>query len=217
MASLLSINVGISRPLVAGNKIVQSGIFKSAVAGPVRVSLTGLAGDERVDHAIKSATERAVYVYPSEHYSFWRDEFPAKDVAFGTFGENLTTEGLGDEQVCIGDQYRIGSVVLTVTQPRMPCYKLAARMQRTDMIERMIAVRRHGFFFSVAQEGTINVGDTLQRVHREPASISVPEAAGLYTGRLRDVQLLERAMALKALPGKWKTRFAQRAQAAGVV
>jgi len=213
MANVLSINVGVAQPLIAGNKVVQSGIFKRAVEGAVEVRATGLAGDVRCDHLLKNAVERAVYAYPSEHYAFWRNEFPGMDLKFGTFGENLTTQGILDEEVFIGDRYLVGSAVLTVTQPRMPCYKLAARLVRPDIIERMIAAQRHGFFFSVTQQGAINLGDKFQLVHREPASISVPDAAGLYTGRVRDARLVERAQTLEALPAKWKNKFVQRAGA----
>jgi MOSC domain-containing protein YiiM len=213
MATILSVNAGIAQPLIANKKVVQSAIFKRSIEGPVQVLPSGLAGDERVDHAVKGATERAVYAYPSEHYPFWRNEYPAMKLPFGVFGENLTTQGIHDRDVFIGDRYQVGSAILTVTQPRMPCYKLAARFQRADIIERMIAVGRHGFFFAVTKPGIVSAGDAMQLLHREPASISVVDTAALYSGRLRDPQLLERALAIEALPKKWKTKFAQRASA----
>lgn len=212
MGKVLSVNVGKAQPLLANNKVVQSGIFKHAVEGPVRVVRAGLEGDN-VMHAQDGSGDRAVYAYPAEHYACWRTELSDLDLAFGTFGENLTTEGILDDQVFIGDRYQIGSAILTVTQPRMPCYKLAARLDRPDIIERMIAVRRHGFFFSVTREGVVNAGDTLQLIEHRLESITVLQAVALYTGRIRDPQLLERAQALEALPGKWKNRFAQRASA----
>jgi len=211
MVTILSVNIGAPQPLIANNKVMQSGIFKRPVAGPVPVQRAGLAGDTII-HGLEGG-ERAVYAYPSEHYALWREEFPEMELPFGTLAENLTTEGIFDEQVHIGDRYQVGSALLTVTQPRMPCYKLAARLNRPDIIQRMIAVKRHGFFCSVTKEGSVNVGDTLQLVHREPESITILEAAALYTGRDRNPELLERALVQAALPKKWKDKLAERVPA----
>ena len=210
---VVSVNVGVAQPLIAKNKVVQTGIFKRPLEGLVQVLQYGLAGDERVDHSHRGALERAVYAYPSEHYDKWRTELPRMNLPFGTFGENLATEGILDEDVFIGDRYQVGSAVVTVTQPRMPCYKLAARLDRSDIIDSLIASRRHGFFFSVSEEGTISAGDSIRLLHRDPASVSIIDIVSLYVGRNNEPQLMQRAMALEALPPKWKSKFAQRASA----
>jgi len=128
---------------------VQTGIFKDPVNGPVTIRKLNLAGDQQADLTVHGGAEKAVYAYPAEHYEYWRKTLPEAPFSWGKFGENLTTEGLGEDSLCIGDRLRVGSAILMVTQPRMPCYKLALRFDRDDMIKLFLTSQRSGFYFSV--------------------------------------------------------------------
>jgi len=208
---VLSVNVGLPQPLVAHDQVVQSGIVKRPVNGPVTIRRTNLDGDGQGDPSVHGGPLKAVYAYASEHYAFWCNEYPDAALPFGTFGENLTTAGLLDEEVCIGDRFQVGAAVLMVTQPRMPCFKLAARFQRHEILERMIDARRHGFYFAVLEEGPVCAGDPIRLLERHPAALSVPTMVALYLGHSVDPHLLERAMSLEMLTPKWKNKLALRA------
>ncbi len=129
---LLSVNVGLPREIEWKEKIVRTSIFKAPVPGRVRVAKLNLEGDQQSDLTVHGGVDKAAYAYPSEHYPFWRREFPGMDLPWGVFGENFTTEGLLEETVHIGDHFRIGSAQFMVTQPRMPCFKLGIRFNRPD-------------------------------------------------------------------------------------
>lgn len=208
---VLSVNVGLPQSLIVKDGVVQSSICKRPVNGIVTIRRTNLDGDAQADSAVHGGANKAVYVYPSEYYSFWRAEFPELDLPFGSFGENLTTEGLLDEQVFAGDRYQAGSAVLQVTQPRMPCYKLAARLGRPQILERMIAVHKHGFYLSVVAEGAVCAGDAISLLARNPSSLSMLELVSVYLGHSTEPRLLERAMSVEGLSPKWKTKLALRA------
>ena len=142
---LISVNVGLPRVVDVGGRAVTTSIWKAPVDGRVRVHRLGLEGDQQSDLSVHGGPNKAVYVYPTEHYEFWRRELPDADLPWGAFGENLTTVGLGEADVRIGDQLRIGSAQFVVTQPRMPCYKLGLRFGRDDMIKRFLLSGRSGF------------------------------------------------------------------------
>jgi MOSC domain-containing protein YiiM len=207
---ILSINVATPSPLVAGNIVVQSAITKHPVSGPVMVHHTNLDGDRQGDLRVHGGPNKAVYACPSEHYDFWRHDL-GKELPFGTFGENLTTEGIVDENVFIGDRYQIGSAILTVTQPRTPCFKLAARLDYQDILTRMYSERRHGWYFSVAQEGIINTGDEIRLLDRLPQSLTVLELISVWMGHDLSPDLISRALALDLSP-KWKDKITHRAR-----
>ena len=205
---VLSVNVSVPQPLVAGNLVVQSAIDKRPVKGPVMVRRLNLDGDQQSDLRVHGGVNKAVYAYPAEHYEFWRHDL-GKELPFGTFGENLTTEGLVDSEVFIGDRYQIGSAILTVTQPRTPCYKLAATLDYQPIIERMYSERRHGWYMSVEKEGTVAAGDEIRLLERIPNSITVLELISVWMGHDLSPELVERTMALDLSP-KWKDKIAQR-------
>jgi MOSC domain-containing protein YiiM len=135
---------------------VSTGIFKDPVAGDVPVGTLNLAGDRQADLVVHGGPQKAVYGYPSEHYEYWRNELPGVPLTWGYFGENLTTTGLAESTLHIGDQLKIGTATLMVTQPRLPCFKLALRFDRDDIIKRFLLSRRSGFYFSVIEEGTVS-------------------------------------------------------------
>jgi len=165
---IVSISVGQPRDVVDANgRAVRTSIFKSAIGdGPVRVGDMNVDGDRQSDLVKHGGWQRAVYMYPSEHYPFWRTQLPGTDLPWGAFGENLTTEGLLEDDVRVGDWLRVGSAELVVTRPRKPCYKLGIRLGRSDMAARFRASGRSGFYLSVARGGELRAGDTIARVKR---------------------------------------------------
>ena len=204
---ILSVNVGLPREVSWQGKFVTTGIFKEPVKGPVMLRTLNLDGDGQADLSVHGGATKAVYAYPSEHYAFWRAEFPAMDLPWGMFGENLTTEGLLEDAVYIGDRFRVGQTELMVTEPRMPCYKLGIKFGRTDIIKRFLASRRSGFYFAVMREGMVSAGDALELIGREQQDISVADITRLYAFEKDDVKALRRAIEVEALPENWKGYF----------
>jgi MOSC domain-containing protein YiiM len=201
---IVSVNVAMPREVVWKGMTVRTGIFKEPVNGPVMISKLNLAGDKQADLTVHGGAEKAVYAYPADHYEYWRRELPDVSFSWGKFGENLTTEGLREDTLCIGDRLRIGSAVLIVTQPRMPCYKLAITFERDDMIKRFLMSGRSGFYFSVIEPGKVSVGSKVEILNRDPNRVTVADIGRLYLGQTRDVDLLQRATKVNALPRDWK-------------
>jgi MOSC domain-containing protein YiiM len=158
---VISVNVGVPKEILIGGKSVRTGIFKKPVAGMVRVWTLGLEGDNQVDRRVHGGPDKAVYIYPFEHYEWWRRELGEKLEEFGAFGENLTTEGLLEDSVTRGDRIAIGTAIFQVTKPRQPCFKLAAKFQREDMIQRFRDSGRTGFYVRVLEEGWVQAGDAI--------------------------------------------------------
>jgi MOSC domain-containing protein YiiM len=175
---VISINVGLPREVEWRDDIVRTSIFKQPVTGRVRVDRLNIEDDRQSDLTVHGGVDKAVYVYPSEHYEFWRKELPDFDLPWGAFGENLTTSGLTEDDVRIGDRFGIGSAEFIVTQPRMPCFKLTIRFGRADMIKRFYRSGRSGFYVSVAKEGEIGAGDEISLLSQESSAITIAEAAG---------------------------------------
>lgn len=207
---LISVNVGRPRLVSWKGTQVSTAVFKSAVAGPVEVKRLNLHGDRQADLSVHGGPEKAIYAYPSEHYPYWRAELPHADLPWGAFGENLTTEGLFEDALYIGDRLRIGTALLMVTQPRVPCYKLTIRFDRDDMIKRFIASNTSGFYFSVLEEGHLTAGDKIELAHRDPAAVSVTDINHLFYGKPHTSELLRRAVDLEALPENWRDHLRQR-------
>jgi len=213
---VISVNVGRPRIVLWKGTQVSTGIFKSPVEGPIELKQLNLCGDRQADLSVHGGPYKAVYGYPSEHYPYWRQQLPQPDLPWGAFGENLTTEGLFEDSLYIGDQLRIGTALLQVTQPRVPCYKITIRFDRDDMIKRFIKSNTSGFYFSVVEEGQLAAGDKIEIVHRDPAAVSVADINHLYyrTARpgIADAEnLLHRAVNLEALPESWRDHLRHRA------
>jgi MOSC domain-containing protein YiiM len=166
---LVSVNVGRPREIQVPGEVVLTSIFKNPVPGPVRVTRLNLDGDEQSDLSVHGGVNKAVYAYPSEHYAFWRRELPDAELPWGAFGENLTTEGPLESTTHIGDRFRIGTAELVVTQPRMPCFKLALKFGREDMITRFLKSGLSGFYLSVAEEGEVAAGNPIVVLSRADA------------------------------------------------
>ena len=173
-------NVGGPREVEWRGQVVRTSIWKTPVEGRVRVRRLNLEGDAQSDLTVHGGADKAVYVYPSEHYDAWRRELPNAELPWGVFGENLTTEGLLESEVRIGDRLKIGSAEFLVTQPRMPCYKLGMRFGREDIVRRFFLSDRSGFYLSVAREGDVAAGDRITRIARNENELTVAEVVAGY-------------------------------------
>jgi MOSC domain-containing protein YiiM len=206
---LISVNVGLPREVTWKGKTVTTGIFKEPVSERVMVRSLNLDGDRQADLTVHGGLDKAVYVYPFEHYDYWQSELPDTELTPGIFGENFTITGLREEEVNIGDCFGIGNVTLMVTQPRLPCYKLGIRFGRPDMVKQFLASRRTGFYFRVLQEGEVGAGDTLEMVSRDDNNITVADITQLYVREEDNPDLRHRAAQLEALPKSWRDYFQQ--------
>jgi MOSC domain-containing protein YiiM len=174
-----SVNVSSGRDVWYEGRLVRTGIFKKPVHGPVRVGLINLDGDAQADRRHHGGIYKAVYAYPFEHYYFWAD-YVESVTAFGHFGENLTLVGLLEENVRIGQKLQVGTAVLEVSQPRIPCFKLGLRIGRRDFPELFLRSRRVGFYLRVIREGFIEAGDTVETIYFPREGITVDEAIACY-------------------------------------
>jgi len=204
---LISVNVGLPREVAVNGGSVRTGIFKHAVSGAVRVERLNLVGDRQADLSVHGGPNKAVYAYPEEHYDYWRRELAEDELPWGMFGENLTTEGLHESSVFIGDRYRVGTAELAVTQPRSPCYKLGIRFGRPEMVKRFLRSGRSGFYFAVAQEGEVKAGDSIELLSREANSLPISDINKLYASEKNDREMLERAVQIKGLSESWRRYF----------
>jgi MOSC domain-containing protein YiiM len=207
---VLSVNVGLPREVDRDGERVETSIFKAPVEGRVRVRKLNLDGDRQSDLTVHGGPEKAVYAYPAEHYAPWRAELPGVDLPFGAFGENLTTEGLLEDSVRIGDRLRAGSAEFVVTQPRMPCFKLGIRFGSSEIIRRFAESGRSGFYLSVAREGDVGAGDPVEWIARDANGVTVADIVTLSSATVGDRGLMRRASELPALPRVWRDRFRKR-------
>ena len=207
---LSSINVGLPRTVTLNGDPVSTGIFKEPVAGRVMVRILNLEGDRQADLSVHGGPSKAVYVYPAEHYDYWKRELPGMKLPWGMFGENFTSVGLFESEVNIGDRFSVGSVVVMVTEPRMPCYKLGIKFGRSDVVKKFLASERMGFYFAVLQEGDVGAGDPIELTEKTGHGVRVSDITRLYTREKRNLGLLRRAVKVEALPESWKSYFHQR-------
>ena len=164
MGTLLSVNVGMPKDVPWQGKTVFTGVFKDAVTGPRRVGKLNVEGDGQGDLAGHGGEQRAVFVYQIDSYRYWEQELGRSDFVYGQFGENFTVDGLSDDEVCIGDRYRIGTALLEVTQPRVTCYRVGLRMEDPRIPALLVSHRRPGFYFRVLEEGEVQAGDEIFKV-----------------------------------------------------
>lgn len=207
---VVSVNLGQPRELRWRGRHISTCIFKEPVEGRVAVRRLHLEGDQQANLKVHGGPAKAVYVYPVEHYDYWRKEFPGMPLPWGWFGENLTIEGLLETAVHIGDRLRIGSAEVRVTSPRVPCSTLEAKFERDDMIKRFLASQRTGFYLALLQEGEVGAGDAIEVIGRDANQVTVTDIARLYTPGPNDLEDLRRAAQLAALPENWRARFRER-------
>ena len=208
---IISLNVGLPRLVLRNGEPVSTGIFKEPVDGRVMLRTLNLDGDRQSDLSVHGGPQKAVYLYPSEHYEFWKRELPDMDLPWGMFGENFTSTGLLETEVQIGDRFRIGAAEVMVTQPRMPCYKLGIRFGRADIIKRFLVSERTGFYFSVLKEGEVAAGDQIELLEKNVDGVTVVDITRLYSSDRENVELMRRAIATEGLPNSWREYFLKRA------
>jgi MOSC domain-containing protein YiiM len=212
---ILSINVGLPKEVFHEGRIIRSAIFKVPVEGPVRVNALNLDGDQQADLTVHGGPSKAIYIYPAEHYTFWRKELPEVEFPWGSFGENLSTEGLLEKDLNIGDRLCVGSVEIIVTEPRLPCYKLGVKFNRDDMVKRFLKSRRTGFYCAVLREGVISAGEAIHFLRRDENRVSVADITRLYAFDKKDFDAMRRVIEVKALSESWRGYFRQRIEKTG--
>jgi MOSC domain-containing protein YiiM len=207
---LISVNVGSPRDITVAGKTVRTSIWKYPVQGRVHVSTLNLDGDQQSDLSVHGGVDKAVYLYPSEHYSYWRTQLPDVELPWGAFGENFSSKGILEDQIKIGDRMRVGSAEFMVTQPRMPCFKLGIRFNRRDMVKRFLESKRSGLYLAVIREGEVANGDAIEFIEKQETGVTITDIVNLYTVDSGNQELLRRATELPALPQSWKDYFRKR-------
>jgi len=207
MARLLSVNVGLPRDIEWKGRTVHTAIWKSPVGGRCRVRRLNLDGDGQGDLAGHGGEHRAVFVYQVEAYRYWQEQLKRTDFVHGQFGENFTIEGLSDDDVCVGDRYRIGSALFEVTQPRVTCYRVGIRMNEPRMPALLTSSGRPGFYFRVLQEGEVGAGDEIVKAGEAKERLTVAEINALLYLPNHAHDQLERALRIEALPPGWRSSF----------
>ena len=207
---VVSVNVGQPRKVLWKGQIVETGIFKEAVEGRVAVRRLNLEGDRQADLTVHGGLDKAIYAYPAEHYSFWREQFPEMELPWGMFGENLTITGLLEDTVHIGDKFQVGTAKLMVTQPRLPCFKLGIKFGRDDILRRFLVSGMTGFYFAVLEEGEVAAGDLISLLHEDEHQVQVADIVRLYREDKYNLDLIRRVAAVEALPEEWRDYFQER-------
>jgi len=210
---VVALNIGLPRDVLWHGRLVTTGIYKQSVQGRVALRTLNLDGDRQADLTVHGGAQKAVYCYPIEHYDYWKKELPGREVPIAIFGENLTTDGLMEDTIHLGDTFSVGSAEVVVTQPRLPCYKLGVRFRSDDMVKRFLASGRSGFYLAVTREGEVAAGDEIKQIAQDPNAVPVSEISRLYiTKRFNDedVTSLRRALRVAALPESWKGYFQDR-------
>ena len=206
MAKVISLNIGLPRTVYFLGQAVTTGIFKEPVRGSIKLRRLNLDGDKQADLTVHGGPDKAVYAYPAEHYDYWKKLLPNVKLPWGMFGENLTTVGLLEDQVNIGDVFQIGSSEVVVTQPRMPCYKLGVKFGSMDIVKKFMDSKLTGIYFRVLKEGEVGVGDPIELISRDANNVTVKDIVRLVTGE-GDMATARRAVHIKALPEAWRQEF----------
>ena len=204
---LLSVNVSQPIAVEIGDQRYHTGIYKSAVAGRLWLGRAQLAGDGQADMENHGGPNRAVYCYPHEHYAYWSSQLGRGDFEYGQFGENLTTQGMLENKVCVGDAFRVGEAIIQITQPRVPCYKLANKLGIPNFAKTFLRANRPGFYARVLEEGGVGAGDVILPEQKDPVGMTVAEVnAALYLEK-GDRPAVERALQIEALSPGWRRSF----------
>jgi ferredoxin-NADP reductase/MOSC domain-containing protein YiiM len=204
---LVSVNVGMPKNVPWRGKTVHTGIWKTPVEGPVMVRRLNIDGDGQGDLAGHGGEQRAVMVYQTESYDFWKTYLRRDDLEPGHFGENFTVTGLADDQVCIGDRYRIGDAEFEVTQPRVTCFRVGMRLNEPEMPNLLVSQHRPGFYFRVISEGRVRAGDDIVRIRRGRHELSVADVDALLYLPNRDIDQLRKIVDVRALSPGWQQSF----------
>src|SRR6201995_3651361 len=204
---LVSVNVGMSKDVAWKGKTLSTGIFKPPVDGPVMVRRLNIDGGGQGGLAGHGGEQRAVMVYQTESYEFWRDYLGRDDLVPGNFGENFTVSGLEDRDVCVGDRYRIGEAEFEVTQPRVTCFRVGMRLGVPEMPNLLVPQHRPGFYFRVISEGLVRAGDDIVLTRRGPHELSVADVDALLYLPGKDMDVLRKTVGVPALSPGWQQSF----------
>lgn len=207
MPCLLSVNVGLPRDITWQGKTVHTAVWKTPVQGRRMVRRLNIDGDGQGDLAGHGGEHRAVLVYQIGSYSYWQSQLRRDDFSYGQFGENFTVEGLSDDEVCIGDRFRIGGALFEVTQPRVTCYRVGIRMNEPQMAALLVAHGKPGFYLRVLEEGEVGAGDEILAVGAGPERMTVSEVDALLYKPGHSSSRIERALRVPALSPGWRTSF----------
>ncbi|UOQ69653.1 MOSC domain-containing protein [Hymenobacter volaticus] len=210
---IVSVNVGLPQEVHWKGRAVITSIFKQPVLGPVAVHAEHLAGDGQADLRVHGGPDKAVYAYPQEHYAYWQPLVPPELLGPGALGENLTTTGLLESEVRMGDCFRAGTAVLMAVQPRRPCFKLGIRLNDERVVKQFQEARRCGIYFRVVQTGVLQAGDALELVERSPYAVTIQDVADCYYLPEKDYTKLMQILALPFLPPSWREGFEKLAAA----
>lgn len=204
---ILSVNVGLPRSVEWGGRTVTTGFFKQPIKGPVALDVLNFAGDQQADLTVHGGPDKAVYAYDSAHYAHWKHQIDRDDWAPGLFGENLTTDGLIESEVRIGDLFRIGSALLRAVQPRFPCYKLSVRFDDPGMTRHFAREGRSGIYFRVVEPGTVKAGDQIDLIEAADTTITIDVVNQIVLTRKVEEHVLAEIVALPHLPNSLKRQF----------
>lgn len=212
---LLSVNTALPQDVLWQGKLVRTSIFKQPVAGPVAVLAEHLAGDGQADLRVHGGRDKAVYAYPQEHYAYWRRHLPAAHLTPGAFGENLTTVGLLEHEVRVGDCFQLGTAVLLAVQPRQPCVKLGIRLARPEVVREFEKARRPGIYFRVQQAGALQAGDAIVLLHRSPYAVTIQDMADCLAPGPHDQAVVRALLETPYLSPSWHERLTRLLAAEG--
>lgn len=204
---LLAVNVALPHDHLWQGKLVRTSIFKQPVAGPVPVLAEHLAGDGQADLRVHGGPDKAVYAYPHEHWAYWRQLLPAELLVPGAFGENLTTLGLLETDVRVGDCYQVGTAVLQAIQPRRPCLKLGIRLARPQVVREFEQAGRSGIYFRVRQPGVLQAGDALTLLERSPHTATIQDMVACLGPGPHDLARVQALLATPYLSTSWRERL----------
>ena len=214
---LISINVSPPKTINYQGKSITSGIFKIPVNGTVKLTKMNLEGDGQADLRVHGGVHKAVYVYPFEHYDFWKKELNRDDFSYGQFGENFTILGVLEDQIHIGDIFKIGSAVLEVTQPRTPCYKFGIKMRLVTFPMKFLESGRIGFYMKVLEEGEVKAKESFESIHINDKGLTIRDLWHLVFFDHENTEDAIRALKLPSLGPEWRQPLEQRLIKAGII
>ncbi|WP_163051583.1 MOSC domain-containing protein [Bacillus cereus] len=206
---LLSLNIGLSKEVTYGGKVIHTGINKKQVKEPVYLSFVKFNGDGQADLVHHGGVDKAVCVYTGDHYPYWEKELN-QDLVYGAFGENITVSGMSEEDVCIGDTFELGQAIVQVTQPRQPCFKLAKKYNIPKLPLYFQETGYTGFYFRVLKEGWVSSVDTLKRLQSDPKGVSVAFANRIMHKEKQNIEGVKRILEVNALSNSWRKSFEKR-------
>lgn len=207
---LLSISLGLPRTVDHNGKPVLTGIFKQPVTGPVSVKSAGLEGDGQADLQNHGGLNKAIYVYTVENYAYWQQALGRTAMPHGQFGENFTVDGMPDEAICIGDTFKLGNIIVQVTQPRVPCFKLGLRMGFPEFVGQFMTSGRVGFYWRVLQTGSVCAGDMIEQINADPEKLNIRDAMLAMQEGPRQQEVIHRALSIAALSDAWRDSLQRR-------